>query len=84
MSDKHTSKKAASDASAVLRDGRTSAASKSAAASALSQADKTAIKSTGDDAAEKASEVKKSKSTGSKSKHAAGSALSQKEGGKKS
>lgn len=35
---KQTSTKAASDASKVLRDGRTSKASKSAAASALSQA----------------------------------------------
>ncbi len=48
MSNKHTSKEAASAASDVLRDGRTSDDSKSAAASALSQADKTLNKSTSD------------------------------------
>ncbi|MEK6720169.1 MAG: hypothetical protein AABZ33_05795 [Chloroflexota bacterium] len=37
MTDKKTSKKAASAASKVLRDGRTGGASKSAAGSALSQ-----------------------------------------------
>ena len=37
-SQRHTSKKVASIASKVLRDGRTSKASKAAAASALSQA----------------------------------------------
>lgn len=37
MACKHTSKKAASSASKVLRDGRTSKDSKSAAGSALSQ-----------------------------------------------
>ncbi len=37
MADKKTSKKAASTASKVLRDGRTSKASKTAAGSALSQ-----------------------------------------------
>lgn len=40
MAKKVTSKKVASKASKVLRDGRTSAASKSAAASALSQREK--------------------------------------------
>jgi len=38
MSDKTTGEKAAKAASKVLRDGRTGAASKTAAASALSQA----------------------------------------------
>lgn len=79
MANKKTGDKAASAASNVLRDGRTSKESKSAAASALSQADKTAIKTTSDDVAEKASDVMASEKTGKKSKTAAGSALSQKE-----
>lgn len=40
MAKKVTSKRAATAASKVLRDGRTSAASKTAAASALSQREK--------------------------------------------
>jgi len=40
MSHKNTGKKAASDSSDVLKDGRTGDDSKSAAGSALSQADK--------------------------------------------
>ncbi len=79
---KHTGKKAASAASKVLRDGRTASSSKSAAGSALSQADQSKIKATGKAAADKASEVLQSKSTGKKSKVAAGSALAQKKGGK--
>lgn len=78
MSGKRTGKKAASDASHVLRDGRTSAESKSAAGSTLSQAGKGGkSKHTSDDAAEAASEVLQDKSTGPKSKSAAASALSQ-------
>ncbi|MGX9688604.1 hypothetical protein ACTQ9L_15860 [Deinococcus wulumuqiensis] len=77
MSDKTTGSKAASNASATLRDGRTSDDSKSAAGSALSQVN--SGRSTGDDAAESASEVLQSDDTSAKSKSAAGSALSQKE-----
>lgn len=79
MSDKHTGKKAASDSSDVLKDGRTADDSKTAAGSALSQADKSSHKTTGDDAAEKSSEVLRDEDTGDKSKTAAGSALSQTE-----
>ena len=75
---KHTGKEAASDASDVLRDGRTADDSKSAAGSALSQADKATDKSTSDEAASKASDVLQDDQTGEKSKSAAGSALSQK------
>jgi len=81
MADKHTSKKAASDSSDVLKDGRTGDDSKSSAGSALSQADKKTEKTTGDAAAESASDVLQDDSTGPKSKSAAGSALAQKEGG---
>lgn len=83
MADKHTSKKAASDSSQVLRDGRTAEDSKTAAGSALSQADKKTRKTTGNAAAEGASDVLQDDNTGDKSKTAAGSALSQKESGKK-
>lgn len=79
MSDKKTGKKAASDSSDVLKDGRTADDSKTAAGSALSQADKDSHKTTGDDAAEKSSEVLRDEDTGDKSKTAAGSALSQTE-----
>lgn len=81
MPDKHTGEKAASAASEVLRDGRTSEDSKSAAASALSQADKNSRKNTSEEVAEKASDVLQSEDTSEKSKTAAGSALSQKESG---
>ncbi len=78
MADKRTRTKAASDASAVLQDGRTSKDSKSAAASTLSQAGKGGeSKHTSPDAAEAASNVLQNKSTSRKSKSAAGSALSQ-------
>jgi len=78
MSGKRTGKKAASDASDVLRDGRTSADRKSAAGSALSQAGKAGdSKHTSSNAAEAASDVLQNTSTGPKSKSAAGSALSQ-------
>ncbi len=79
MPNKHTGKKAASDSSNVLKDGRTADDSKSAAGSALSQADKKTNKTTGDAAAEKSSKVLQDENTGDKSKTAAGSALSQTE-----
>ena len=78
-SSKHTGKEAASAASDVLKDGRTSDDSKSAAASAMSQADQNSDKSTGDAAASSASNVLQSDDTGEKSKTAAASTLSQKE-----
>ena len=65
---KQTSKKAASTASKVLRDGRTSGNSKSAGGSALSQADKKSNKTTGDIAAKKSSKVLQSDDTGKKTK----------------
>ncbi|HVF99518.1 MAG TPA: hypothetical protein VND68_06745 [Chloroflexia bacterium] len=78
--EKHTSPEAASAASDVLRDGRTSDASKSAAASALSQAGSAGDdKRTSDEVASTASEVMRDEDTGAKSKSAAASALSQKE-----
>ncbi len=80
---KQTSKKAAGAASKTLRDGRTSNDSKSAGASALSQADKKPNKNTGDKSAIKASKVLQSDDTGKKSKKAAASALSQKKASKK-
>ncbi len=80
---KQTDKKAASAASKVLSDGRTSKDSKSAGGSALSQADKKSNKTTGAKAAVKASKVLQSDDTGKKSKKAAGSALSQKKTSKK-
>lgn len=80
---KQTSKQAATAASKVLRDGRTSGDSKSASGSALSQASKTAVKTTGEQAAKKASNVLESKDTGKNSKKAAASALAQKKPGKK-
>lgn len=82
MVSKNTSKKAASDSSNVLKDGRTGDDSKSAAGSALSQADKKTNKTTGKAAAESASDVLQDDSTGPKSKSAAGSALAQKESSK--
>lgn len=78
-SGKHTGKEAASNASDVLRDGRTSSDSKTSGGSALSQADTSSDKSTSEGAAEKASKVLQDEQTGDKSKSAAGSALSQKE-----
>lgn len=80
---KYTGKDAAKSASKVLRDGRTADDSKTAAGSALSQADKKTNKSTGKKAADKASEVLQDENTGKNSKTAAASALSQKKGGKK-
>lgn len=83
MSDKHTSKPAATAASKTMTDGRTSEESKSAAGSALSQADQETNKSTQPKAAHNAAEVLDSEDTGAKSKTAAGSALSQVENHKK-
>ena len=80
---KQTTGKAATAASKVLRDGRTSKDSKSAGGSALSQADKKSTKTTGDAAAKKASKVLQSDDTGKKSKTAAASALAKKKTGKK-
>jgi hypothetical protein len=80
MSDKHTSKEAASDSSDVLQDGRTGGDSKTSAGSALSQADQDSNKTASDHAAGAASDVLRDENTGDKSKTAAGSALSQKEG----
>ena len=81
MSGKQTGKKAASNASDVLQDGRTGDDSQSAAGSALSQAGKGGKnKQTGDKAASAASDVLQDDSTSKKSKSAAGSALSQSEG----
>lgn len=79
MSDKKTGEKAAGASSNVLKDGRTAKNSKTAAGSALSQADKGSHKTTGDKAAEKSSEVLQDENTSAKSKSAAGSALSQTE-----
>lgn len=76
---KHTGKEAASAASDVMQDGRTADDSKSAAGSALSQADKSSDKSTGDAAASKASDNLQSDDTGDKTKTSSASALSQKE-----
>ncbi|CAN5721528.1 hypothetical protein BH24ACI1_BH24ACI1_07630 [soil metagenome] len=80
---KQTDKKAASAASKVLSDGRTSKDSKSAGGSALSQADKKSNKTTGDKAAKKSSKVMQSDDTGKKSKTAAASALAKKKASKK-
>ena len=78
MGEKHTSDEAAEAASDTMQDGRTGEDSKSAAASALSQAGEGGEqKHTGDAAAEAASGVLRDDSTGTKSKTAAGSALSQ-------
>ena len=76
-SKKVTGKKASTAASKILTDWRTSAASKSAAGSALWQR-KAPKKQTSAKVASTAAKVVKSKSTGSKSKTAAGSALAQK------
>jgi len=81
-SDKHTGDEAALVASKVMQDGRTSDDSKSAAASALSQADQSSDKSTSDAVASKASDVLQSEDTGANSKKAAASVLSQKEADK--
>ena len=75
---KHTGAEAATAASKVLTDGRTSETSKTAAGSALSQADASVAKHTGEAAAQAASEVLQSDETGQNSKTAAASALSQK------
>lgn len=77
-SNKSTGKKAATASSKVLGDGRTADDSKSAAGSALSQANKSSNKRTSDKAASSASDVLQSQDSGDKSKTAAGSALSQK------
>jgi len=74
---KVTSKKVASAASKVLRDGRTLKISKTVAWSVLSQT-KAPNKTTSKKAASAASKVLKSKSTSRRSKSVAGSALSQK------
>ncbi len=78
---KQTSSEAARAASEVLRDGRTADDSKTAAASALSQAGEAGKnKQTSDEAASAASDVLQSDDHGRDSKKAAGSALSQAEG----
>jgi len=79
MSDKHTSKDAASSASNVLRSDDTGDDSRSAAGSAMSQRDASAPKSTGDDAASSASQTLQDGRTSDDSKAAAGSALAQTE-----
>ena len=81
-SSKSTGKKAATAASKTMTDGRTGEDSKSAAGSALSQAEQGTTKTTGDAAATSASEVLQSDDTGSNSKKAAASALAQTEGKK--
>ena len=73
-----TGKTAASNASKTLRDESTSDKSKSAAGSALSQAD-SSEKETSDKAASSASNVLRDGRTSSSSKSAAASALTQKE-----
>lgn len=73
-----TGKKAASNASRTLQDESTGDKSKSAAGSALSQADASG-KQTSEDAASNASDVLRDGRTSSSSKSAAGSALTQKE-----
>ncbi|MBW3636407.1 MAG: hypothetical protein KY445_08075 [Armatimonadetes bacterium] len=80
---KTTEPKAATAASKVLTDGRTAKASKSAAASALSQAGKPAKKTTSPEVAAKASANLQSKDTGKNTKTASASALSQAKGSKK-
>ena len=77
MVSKVTNTKAASASSKVLRDGRTSASSKTAAASALAQT-KSPQKETSSRAATASSKTLRSLTTSSSSKTAAGSALSQK------
>lgn len=76
MTKKTTGKKAGTAASKTLSDGRTGAASKSAAASALSQ--RVEGRTTGTKAAKAASDVLQNPSTGPRSRTAAGSTLSQK------
>lgn len=80
---KQTGKKAATAASKVLSDGRTSGDSKAAGGSALAQANKKSTKTTGAKAAKKASNVLQSGDTGRTSKTAAASALAQKKTGTK-
>jgi hypothetical protein len=76
--EKKTSKEVADKASDVMRDGRTADESKSAAASALSQAGEGGEeKNTSSEAARDASEVMRRDDTSPKSKSAAASALSQ-------
>jgi hypothetical protein len=79
MATRKTSAKVATKSSSVLRSGRTSPKSKSAAGSALSQTG--TRKKTGAKAASKASSTLRDGRTGTKSKSAAGSALSQKKSG---
>ncbi len=79
---KVTSKKVASAASKVLRDGRTSKNSKTAAWSALNQI-KAPNKTISKKAASAASKVLKSKSTSRRSKSVGGSALGQRVNKKK-
>jgi hypothetical protein len=76
-----TGKKAASNASATMRDRETASKSKSAAGSALSQR-KSARSDTSPAAAKKASSTLRDGRTSAASKSAAGSALAQKRGGK--
>jgi hypothetical protein len=75
---KHTGAEAATAASKVLQDGRTSDDSKTVAGSALSQADTSVAKNTSEEVAAIASGVLQSDDTGDNSKTAAASALSQK------
>lgn len=77
-----TGKKAATAASKVLRNPKTSKAAKSAAGSALSQR-KAPPKVTSAKAATAASKTLRNKSTSKTSKTAAGSALTQRPGKKK-
>ena len=77
--EKQTSEEAATAASKVMTDGRTADTSRTAAASALSQAGAQGReKETGAEAASAASDVLQSDDTSKKSKTAAASALSQK------
>lgn len=78
-SSRKTSSKVATKSSSVMRRGDTSAKSKSAAGSALSQTG--TRKKTGAKAAKKASSTLRDGRTAAESKSAAGSALSQKKSG---
>ena len=78
---KETGRKAASKASGVMRSDSTSAKSKSAAGSALSQR-KAPSRDTSPGAARKASSTLRDGRTSSRSKSAAGSALAQKRRGR--
>lgn len=77
MANKQTQAGAASKASGVLRDKKSSSKEKSAAGSAMSQKN-TPRKTTGAQASSKASSVMKDKNASSKEKSAAASSLSQK------